>query len=125
MKLPILLIALASFLVAQPTVTKVEPPSWWPHSSVNPLRLLIRGTNLQGAKVSSDFKASRISVNEKGTYLLVDITIPGNPTAGLHPITIHTRHGDASAPFEILGAARSADAGRKGFAPTDVIYLVM
>jgi len=64
-------------------------------------------------------------VNEKGTYLLVDITIPGNPTAGLHPITIHTRHGDASAPFEILGAARSADAGRKGFDPTDVIYLVM
>ena len=29
-----------------PHVTKVEPPSWWPGHSINPVRLLVRGTSL-------------------------------------------------------------------------------
>jgi len=44
--------ALSSAVVAaQPTVTKVEPPSWWAGHSINPVRLLVRGTNLKGASV--------------------------------------------------------------------------
>ena len=31
---------------APPEVTKVEPPSWWPGHSIDPVRLLVRGQNL-------------------------------------------------------------------------------
>ena len=34
-----------------PEILKVDPPSWWTRSSVNPVRLMIRGRNLQGARV--------------------------------------------------------------------------
>ncbi|HEY6554854.1 MAG TPA: cyclomaltodextrinase N-terminal domain-containing protein, partial [Vicinamibacteria bacterium] len=36
-----------------PEVQKVEPPSWWPGHSVNPVRLMIRGRNLSGATVAA------------------------------------------------------------------------
>ena len=32
-----------------PVVEKVDPPGWWTGSTVNPVRLLIRGRNLAGA----------------------------------------------------------------------------
>src|SRR6185295_4066883 len=34
-----------------PEVYKVDPPSWWTRSSVNPVRLLVHGKNLKGARV--------------------------------------------------------------------------
>src|SRR5687768_14261220 len=39
------------FAQASPQVLKVDPPSWWVRHSVNPVRLLIRGRNLLGARV--------------------------------------------------------------------------
>ncbi len=53
-----LLIA-ASAIAAQPApvVEKVEPPNWWTGSTVNPVRLLIRGQNLAGAR----FNCPRVS----------------------------------------------------------------
>src|SRR3712207_7854741 len=36
-----------------PQVLKVEPPNWWAGHSINPVRLLIRGTNLNGARVEA------------------------------------------------------------------------
>ena len=40
--LPLPVVAVA----APPEVVKVEPPSWWPGHSINPVRLLVRGKNL-------------------------------------------------------------------------------
>ena len=34
-----------------PEILKVDPPSWWPLTQLNPVRLMIRGRNLQGARV--------------------------------------------------------------------------
>src|SRR6476619_2146527 len=31
-----------------PAVQKVDPPSWWVGSTINPVRVLIRGSNLTG-----------------------------------------------------------------------------
>jgi hypothetical protein len=48
------LFALLGFVSAQaqaPQVAKVEPPSWWVGSSVNPVRVMIRGKDLKGARV--------------------------------------------------------------------------
>ena len=43
-----LLLFVAAILAsaAAPQVTKVEPPNWWPGHSINPVRLLVRGTGL-------------------------------------------------------------------------------
>ena len=54
----LLSLVMATSLLAQdqqlvaPTVTKVEPPDWWVGHSINPVRLLVRGGALAGARVS-------------------------------------------------------------------------
>jgi glycosidase len=110
-------------LEAAPTVTKVEPPNWWVGHSINPVRLLIRGAGLKGARVSSDagIVVGPVKVNEAGTYLFADVTVR---RAGAHPLKITTSDGSAAAPFEVL--APLARQGRfQGFSPDDLIYLIM
>src|SRR5918998_775942 len=73
-----------------PSVTKVEPPNWWAGHSVNPVRVLVRGTNLGGARVEavSHTPASAVTANsgvgirtgllrasERGTYLFLDVHV--------------------------------------------------
>ena len=36
-----------------PSVEKVEPPNWWAGHSINPVRVLVRGKNLGGARVEA------------------------------------------------------------------------
>jgi neopullulanase len=122
--LPLALSAVAS--IAHPVVTKVEPPNWWAGHSINPVRLLIRGSGLNGATVSAaaGLSTSGIKVNNAGTYLFVDVTIPRTLGPGPYPLQIRTSDGTATAPFEI--ATTLSAAGRfQGFSPDDVIYLIM
>ena len=52
-----------------PTIQKVDPPDWWVNSTVNPVRVLVRGQNLGGARVRCPRLAcARIAVNPAGTY---------------------------------------------------------
>ncbi len=111
---------------AAPTVTKVEPPSWWAGHSLNPVRLLIRGTGLTGAVVNSarGLIADQIATNPNGTYLFVNITIPPGTQPGDYPLQLKTTDGAVTAPFRIDTLLESA--GRfQGFSPDDVIYLIM
>jgi len=120
---------------SQPTaeVLKVEPPSWWAGSSLNPVRLLIRGKNLQGARVQAVGQGLRVvgaaKTNESGTYLFVDIAIAPNAKPGARKLLINTGEKPSSftlaeAPFEILPPLNRA--GRfQGFSPADVMYLIM
>lgn len=117
---------LAVALPAQaPTVTKVEPPNWWANSSVNPVRVLVRGTNLAGARFECGRLAcGNVKVNERGTYAFVDVTIPRDAATGSHPLTVRTSGGSVAAPFSI--APRLAGHGRfQGFGTEDVMYLLM
>lgn len=112
--------------VAQaPTVTKVDPPNWWSSHSINPVRVLIRGTDLQGAKLDcGKFMCSNVLINSKGTYVLTDVAIPGGSSAGSYPLKITTPKGSVSAPFTLAAALPSA--GRfQGFGVNDVMYLLM
>src|SRR5947209_18890998 len=64
-----------------PTVEKVEPPNWWAGHSVNPVRVLVRGKNLSGARaeaVGGGVRTGLVRVNEKGTYRFVDVSIESN-----------------------------------------------
>src|SRR5215218_934625 len=61
-----------------PQVTKVEPPNWWAGHTVNPVRVMLRGQNLSGARVEAvgqGVKAGLVRVNDAGTYLFVDVHI--------------------------------------------------
>lgn len=108
-----------------PTVEKVDPPSWWTGSTINPVRVLIRGRNLAGAVVRCvRVQCAGLRVNSAGTYAFVDVTIPGAAKPGRYPFTLSTASGSAEVPFEIT--APLAKAGRfQGFGKDDVIYLIM
>ena len=121
------------FSQTTPEVLKVEPPSWWAGSSLNPVRLLIRGKNLQGARVSAIGPGLRVvgapKANDRGTYLFVDVAISANAKPGPRQLLVSTWEKPSSgsfsfAPFEILPSLQRA--GRfQGFSPADVMYLLM
>ena len=109
-----------------PEILKVDPPSWWTRSTVNPVRLLIHGRNLQDARV--DVQGLRIidtpKINERGTYIFADVFIPPNTRPAKRSITVTTPRGSASSSFEVLPSLNRA--GRfQGFSPNDVMYLIM
>jgi len=119
----------ATIAAAQaPEIIKVEPPSWWVGSSINPVRLLIRGHNLGGARVQSSADGIRViglpKINENGTYLFLDIAIATNAPEGERRIQIETANGSSEVTFRILPPLNRA--GRfQGFTTDDVIYLIM
>jgi len=118
---------LTAVVAAQaPEILKVDPPSWWLRSTVNPVRLMIRGRNLQDARV--DVQGLRIvntpQINERGTYIFADVFIPPNTRPAQRSISVTTPRGSVRAPFELLAPLNRA--GRfRGFSPADVMYLVM
>ncbi len=110
-----------------PQITKIEPPNWWLGHSINPVRLLIRGSNLTGARVETEtagLKASRMRVNAAGTYLFADLEIGPRVPACKHELRIQSEAGAATAPFEIL-LPLPAQGRFQGFDSDDVIYLLM
>jgi neopullulanase len=105
-----------------PEILKVDPPSWWVGSSLNPVRVLIRGRNLQGARVEvPGLRVGAPKINERGTYIFVDVFIT---SAGERTITVTTPNGSAHAPFEVTGP-RIREGYYQGFSPADVMYLIM
>jgi glycosidase len=108
-----------------PVVEKVDPPDWWTRSTVNPIRVLVRGKNLTGARVRcTRVTCARVTINQAGTNLFVDVTIPGGAAPGNYPFRIVTAAGSAEVPFSLT--APLPPRGRfQGFGPDDVIYLIM
>ncbi len=123
---PWLVMSLTSAISAQsPTVSKVEPPNWWASHSINPVRVLVRGTHLGGARFECPRLAcSRVTTNSTGTYAFVNVTIPRGAAAGAYPLTLRTVNGTISVPFT-LSAPLAATGRFQGFGPDDVMYLIM
>jgi glycosidase len=110
-----------------PSVSKVEPPSWWPGHSINPVRLLVRGENLAGARVKSSspqLLVSDVRVNSRGTNLFVNIRIARSARPGDYPLLIETAKGSAAIPFRVETPLAAA-ANFQGITNDDVIYLIM
>lgn len=124
----IVLLALqaARLFAAAPEVTRIEPPNWWPGHSLNPVRLLISGTNLTRARVESPagFVAANLRVNDNGTYLFLDLDIPTNASVGTILLRIVTPDGATPVTFSLLNPLPCADRFG-GFSPDDVIYLLI
>jgi glycosidase len=112
---------------SNPAVLKVEPPSWWANHTINPARLLVRGRNLQGARVSAtrpETQPTAVVVNSAGTYLFVSVRV--NPAAmpGDYPLTLETKAGKTLIPFS-LEATLDPAINFQGITSDDVIYLIM
>ena len=108
-----------------PTVAKVEPPNWWAGHSINPVRVLVRGQNLTGARVQcTRVTCGTPKVNAAGTYAFIDVTIPAGTPPDSYPLALRTADGVVLAPFSVTAALPRA--GRfQGFGLDDVIYLIM
>lgn len=118
----------ASLAVAQlpPAVDKVDPPSWWLGSTWTPVRLLVRGTNLGGARLEAPapLRLSRVLVNAAGTCLFADLDLSRSRRTGRVILTLSTGAGKTDVPFEVL--PRLNRVGRfQGFSSDDFIYLAM
>jgi glycosidase len=116
------------FSQTAPAVLKVDPPSWWAGSSLNPVRLLIHGSNLKGTRVQAIGTGFRVvgapKTNERGTYLFVDIAITPQAKPGARQLRITTTDGTARASFEILPPL-NRERSFQGFSPADVMYLIV
>src|SRR5438105_5712220 len=125
----VIVIAAAGIGAAQnsPVVIKVEPPSWWAGHSINPVRILIRGRNLQSASVRAlctGIRTRAARVNEAGTYIFVDLLVAPQAKPGACRLEVTNANGSTDATFAVLKPVPRA--GRfQGFSPNDVIYLIM
>lgn len=122
-----LLTVVASSQTSPPTVTKVEPPSWWASHTINPVRLLVRGENLAGARVKATrpgTQTSEVLVNRDGTYLFVDVRISPTARPGSYPLTLTTSRGSSTIPFQIEPPLPPTT-HFQGITSADVIYLIM
>jgi glycosidase len=130
MRLPALLLAAAALGAApaaaqRPRITKVEPPTWWAGHSINPVRVLVRGTALGDAAFDcGPLTCGNVRVNDRGTYAFVDVTIADGTAPGTYPIRLRTPRGRAAFDFTVQEALPSE--GRfQGFGANDVLYLIM
>ena len=87
----------------------------------------MRGTNLRGAKVSSsnpEMRVSGVTVNEKGSYLFVDVEISRSLRPGKYPLIVASPGGTAMIPFGIEPSLNTRT-NFQGITTDDVIYLIM
>lgn len=116
----------AAQTAAPPRVLKVDPPSWWIGHSINPVRVLIRGQNLAGARVTAaaGLLINGTKINAAGTCIFIDVQIGPQARAGRQSLKITNANGSTDAQFEVLKALPRA--GRfQSFSPDDVLYLIM
>ncbi len=115
--------------VAKPSFEKVDPPSWWTHSTMRPIRLLIRGTNLEPGTIVQSNSSSLTTYNYRtspnGHYLFCDLVIDDMITPDTYQLTLKNGEtvGD-SFPFTI-DAPLPSERKPHGYSPDDVIYFVM
>jgi glycosidase len=118
-------VSLAS--AAAPSISRIEPPSWWVGHSLNPVRLLLYGSGLSGARVAvagEGLTVGTAQVDAAGHHLFVDVNIDPHAKPGSREIRITTPGGSTETSFEVL--APVVREGRfQGFSSDDVLYLLM
>jgi neopullulanase len=110
-----------------PEVTKVEPSSWWANHTIQPVRLLVRGRGLTGARVRGlrpETSTSDVRVNSRGDYLFVNVRISPRARPGDYPLIVETPNGSARIPFRVE-TPLDLRSNFRGINNDDVIYLIM
>ena len=116
---------LALAICAQaPSVEKIDPPSWWAESTIKPVRVLIRGTNLGGARVESataGITAANFKSSANGHYLFADISIGESVKPGDYTLKITGTGGSVNLPFTVFTPVQRYG-NYSGFSTDDVVY---
>lgn len=121
----VLLFAVAAAAQA-PALEKIDPPSWWVGSTINPVRVLIKGKNLGGARIESatpGITADNFMSSENGNYLFADVRLAETVRPGNYQLRIVTPAGSTIAPFEVFTPQQRLG-NYNGFTVDDVIYFV-
>lgn len=118
----------AAVLIAgqAPGVEKIDPPSWWVGSTIDPVRVLIKGRNLAGARIESatpGITASNFMTSANGNYLFADLRLAETVRPGNYQLRVVTSGGSVNAPFEVF-TPQPRLGNYNGFMPDDVIYFV-
>ena len=112
--------------VNAPTVTKVEPPTWWINLTPE-VMLLVSGHGLEATRVVCNLPSvlvERTQSTEGGDYLFVWLKIRPETKSGTVVCRVTTPTGGAS--FELPLASRGMKLGKfQGLSSEDVIYLIM
>src|SRR6516162_10195591 len=88
-------------LHSSPTITKVEPPNWWTGHTRNPIQLLLTGSDLKGASVTSESRAMRVEIrrtSDDGRYAFAYVMIASNAKPAKYRFHVHA--GGAETTFE-------------------------
>ena len=110
-----------------PSIRKVDPPSWWANHSINPVRLLVRGSNLQGAKVTSTvpgITVSDVRVNKEGSYVFLNALLSHSLQPGNYVMKLETPKGADTFNLQVTAPLDSAK-NFQGINRDDIIYLIM
>ena len=107
---------------AAPTITKVEPPNWWTPHTLNRLQVLLTGTDLAGAVVTTRSRGFKIEVRQisaNGHYAFVYLDIAKDVQPGAHVFAVKTPSGTTEFTFRM---ERPLDpTGRfQGFSPFSI-----
>jgi glycosidase len=109
-----------------PQVERLEPPNWWIGLLSNPM-LLLTGSNLQEASVTTPYRGVRVARTQSsadGRYIFVWLDIALDAAPGRVPLRIATAAGAST--IELPLKARPTSQGNfQGLSPDDVIYLIM
>lgn len=123
----VLALACPAAAVTSPRVTKVEPPNWWAGHTLDPVRVLLRGQDLHGARVEAlggGVTAGGVRVNAAGTYVFVDVAIDRAAAPGPRTLRVTTPQGRVEARFDI-SSPLPREGRFQGFSSDDVMYLLM
>jgi len=126
LRLFVLEAVLAASSFAAPSVTKVDPPNWWVHHTLNPVQVLLTGAGLRDAAITGPrgFRIEVRQTSENGHYLFAYLTVNHSTKAGAYRFEVKSSTGATSFEFSLDTPLESK--GRfQGFSPDDVIYLIM
>src|SRR3954465_7842446 len=103
-RISFLAFACVSLSHAVPAVTKVDPPNWWVHHTKNPVQVLLTGSDLGGATVSTAAKGLRVEVRRtsaNGHYLFAYVTIDPSVKPGKYGFDVKSPQGTAAFDFSL------------------------
>lgn len=116
-----------SGLRSQNTIQRIEPPNWWAGMKNHNIQLMVYGKNISDWKVSipdENIKLTAVHKAKSPNYLFIDLNLSENIEPGDYEIHFSRSDKEEIYNYPIEKRAKFSSE-RKGFTPTDIIYLVM
>lgn len=127
LRLGALILSGLAYAIAAPRIEKVEPPNWWTPHTYNPIQILLTGSDLKDAAVTTASKGFKIGVrgaSANGAYLFLYLDIGKEVRPGAYRFQLKNASGTGEFTFRVERPLETR--GRfQGFSPDDVIYLLM